>query len=121
MTTFSTTLKDILAARRLSQNKAAEMAEYDHSYLSRLVSGSRMPAREFIDRLADGCTLSDDEHRRLLVAAGFVPRDEGAILLDPALRDIADALHDESIPPDYRDLLRRQIVALVDNTRQMAA
>ena len=119
MTTFGAALKDVLTAHRLSQNKAAEMADYDHSYVSRLIAGSRMPTREFIDRLVDGCGFSKDECDRLLVAAGFIPHD--VPLLDPELRDAADALNDESIPQRDRDSLRLQISALVGITRQMAA
>lgn len=77
-TAFGSALKDVLTAHRLSQSRAAVMADYDHSYVSRLVSGSRMPTREFIDRLALHCGFSDDEWRRLLIAAGFTPQPPGA-------------------------------------------
>ena len=121
MSTFGATLKDILAVHRLPYAKAAELADYDHSYVSRLVSGSRTPSREFIDRLVLHCGFSDDEWRQLLVAAGFMPRDAAASLLDPDLVAAADALNDESIPLAHRQSLRRQISALVGITRQMAA
>lgn len=117
-TTFGATLKAVLAAHRLSQSKAAEMADYDHSYISRLCAGSRMPTREFIDCLATNCGFSDEEWNWLLLAAGFIPRD--ATLLDPELQDAADALHDPAIPAVYRESLRLQISALVGITRQMA-
>ena len=64
-TAFGSALNDVLTAHRLSQSKAAEMAEYDHSYVSRLVSDARMPTREFIDRLVTDCGFSDDEANRL--------------------------------------------------------
>jgi transcriptional regulator with XRE-family HTH domain len=120
-TTFGATLKDILAAHRLSQNKAAEMADYDHSYISRLITGTRMPTREFIDCLANNCGFTDEEWQRLLVAAGFLPKSAMAVLQEPELEEAAAALHDPAIPRPYRENLRRQISALVGITRQMAA
>lgn len=116
-TAFGSALKDVLTTHRLSMSRAAVMAEYDHSYVSRLVSGARMPTREFIDRLVLHCGFSDDEWRRLLVAAGFVPLD--VALLDPELQEAAAALADEAIPLAHRLTLRLQISALVGITRQM--
>lgn len=118
-TAFGTALKDVLTAHRLSQSRAAELADCDTSYVSRLVSGARMPTREFIDRLVSNCGLSDEEWDRLLVAAGFIPHD--VTLLDPELQDAAAALADEAIPLSHRLMLRLQISALVGITRQMAA
>lgn len=120
-TRFGVVLSDVLRRHRLSQSRAAVMAEYDHGYVSRLIAGTRMPTREFIDRLARACGFSDDEWRQLLVAAGFAPLDAASLLLDPEIRDAADALNDESIPQRDRDSLRLQISALVGITRQMAA
>jgi hypothetical protein len=97
------------------------MADYDHSYISRLVSGSRMPTREFIDCLANNCGFTDEEWQRLLVAAGFLPKSAMAVLQEPELEEAAAALHDPAIPRPYRENLRRQISALVGITRQMAA
>lgn len=120
-TAFGTALKDVLTTHRLSQSRAAVMAEYDHSYVSRLVSGARMPTREFIDCLANNCNFSEDEWNRLLLAAGFTPTWGGAALIDPELRDAAAALNDPAIPQRDRDSLRLQISAMVAITRQMAA
>lgn len=119
-TTFGTVLRDVLAAHRLSQSRAAEMADYDHSYVSRLVAGSRMPTRDFVIRISEGCDFSRQDYERLLVAAGFIPLGRDSALLDPELQEAAEALNDPAIPQPYREFLRRQISALVGITRQMA-
>lgn len=121
MTPFGTVLRDVLAAHRLSQSRAAEMADYDHSYISRLVAGSRAPTRELVDRIVMYCGFSDDEARRLYEAAGFVPSGMVVSPLDPELQAAAETLNDESIPLSHRLVLRLQISALVAITRQMAA
>lgn len=117
---FGSVLKGVLNMHRLPYAKAAEMADYDHSYVSRLIRGARMPTREFIERLVIGCGFSDEEWDRLLIAADFAPR-HAAALLDPELREAVEFLADASIPQPYRESLRLQISALVGITRQMAA
>lgn len=56
---------------RISQSKLAEKAGYDHSFLSRLEAGSRMPTRESVERLAQAMELSQEETNLLLLTAGF--------------------------------------------------
>jgi transcriptional regulator with XRE-family HTH domain len=57
----------------LSQSKLAELACFDHSYVSRLESGARMPTRDAVERLAEALGVSDAERRDLLQHAGFAP------------------------------------------------
>ena len=48
---FGALLKGFRERRGVSQSKLAERANFDHSYVSRLESGSRMPTRDAVDRL----------------------------------------------------------------------
>lgn len=121
MTTFGTVLRRILAEQGLSQTKAAEQADLDHSQISRYITGQRTPTRESVIRIADGCGLSAEDALRLFCAAGFVPEGVESMMLDPELQEAAATLHDEAIPLVYRQNLRRQISALVGIARQTAA
>ena len=72
---FGVLLKGLREGRRVSQSKLAERAEFDHSYVSRLESGARMPTREAAGRLGRALDLGQGEEDALLAAAGFLPRD----------------------------------------------
>ena len=52
------------ARARLSQSKLAERADFDHSYISRIECGDRLPTRDALERLAE--------------AMGLTPRGQGA-------------------------------------------
>ena len=58
---FGGLLKAMREARRISQSKLAERADFDHSYVSRLESGARMPTRDAVERLASALTLAQSE------------------------------------------------------------
>jgi transcriptional regulator with XRE-family HTH domain len=120
-TTFGTVLRRILAEQGLSQTKAAERSDLEHSYISRLISGGRTPSREAVVRIADGCGLTAEDSLRLFCSAGFVPHGHESMMLDPELQDAAATLNNSAIPLPYRESLRMQISALVGITRQMAA
>jgi len=69
MTMFASTLKSARESAGLSQAKLAREADFDHSYISRLESGVRMPTRDAVERL---CRLMPGTQRAaLLTAAGF--------------------------------------------------
>jgi transcriptional regulator with XRE-family HTH domain len=92
-----------------SQARLAQLSGLDHSYLSRLESGRRMPTREVVLRLAEALALGSEETDRLLVAAGFAPVSSRAAL-DPDLEQAARLLQDAGVPAevriDLRDALR---------------
>src|SRR3954453_23618842 len=69
MTEFGQLLKSLRERRGVSQSKLAERAEFDHSYVSRLEGGARMPTRDAVDRLGDAMDLSEGERDMLLAAA----------------------------------------------------
>ena len=99
MTEFGQLLKSLRERRGVSQSKLAERAEFDHSYVSRLEGGARMPTRDAVDRLGDAMDLSEGERDMLLAAAGFLPLDFAKILsAEPVLGEVFYLLSDEQLP-----------------------
>lgn len=70
---FGSELASLLSQRGLSYLRAAQLMPCDHSYLSRLVSGKRMPTVSMIESIARALELTERERQRLSVLAGFVP------------------------------------------------
>lgn len=70
---FAWYVKKLREESGLSQSKLAEFGEFDHSYVSRLEAGTRMPTREAVIRLAKAMELpeGDDRREKLLDLAGF--------------------------------------------------
>ena len=115
---FGGLLKRLREARRVSQSKLAERADFDHSYVSRLESGARMPTREAVERLARALALVQTEADGLLAAAGFLPRDVSSLLSDePAIGEVLDVLQDDAVPAEYRDNIRQVLRLLAQQTR----
>lgn len=115
---FGVQLKRLREARRVSQSKLAERADFDHSYVSRLESGARMPTREAVERLSAALMLSQGEEDGMLASAGFLPRDIASLLSDePALGEVLDFLQDEALPTEYRDNMRQVLRLLAEQAR----
>lgn len=115
---FGVQLKSLREARRVSQSKLAERADFDHSYVSRLESGARMPTRDAVVRLAAALMLSQVEEDSLLASAGFLPRDVASLLSDePALGEVLDFLQDDSLPLEYRENMRQVLRLLAEQAR----
>ena len=72
---FADMLEGLLLGRRLSQSKAGRLCGFDHSYLSRLCTGTRLPSPEGVGHICRGLQLSPIERFRLYIAAGFLPPD----------------------------------------------
>jgi transcriptional regulator with XRE-family HTH domain len=118
MTEFGQLLKSLRERRGVSQSKLAERAEFDHSYVSRLEGGARMPTRDAVDRLGDAMDLSEGERDMLLAAAGFLPRDFAKILsAEPVLGEVFYLLSDEELPAEYRENMRQVLHLLAEQAR----
>jgi transcriptional regulator with XRE-family HTH domain len=105
---FGRRLKKYREDRNVSQSKLAERAGFDHSYISRLESGARMPTDVAVTRLATALKLTQDEHDALLDDAGF--RTETlTIRLNLTKLATLDRLYGQ-----VDDELRNQISAVVD-------
>ena len=117
---FGGLLKTMREGRRVSQSKLAERADFDHSYVSRLESGARMPTRDAVERLATALSLSQTEEDGLLAAAGFLPRDVSSLLSDePVLGEVLDLLQNDAVPVEYRENIR-QVLRLLTEQAQFA-
>lgn len=81
--TFGDELKTLRERRRLSQSRLADMAGFDHSFISRLESGDRFPTRDAVRRLASALSATPIERDRLMTSAGFTgPADATSVALD---------------------------------------
>ncbi len=115
---FGVQLKVMREARRVSQSKLAERADFDHSYVSRLESGARMPTRDAVERLAAALQVSHPEEDNLLAAAGFLPRDVSSLLSEePVVGEVLGLLQDDAVPAEYRDNMRQVLRLLAEQAR----
>lgn len=118
---FSRLLKQYRESARVSQSRLAELAEFDHSYVSRLESGSRMPTREAVGKLADALQLEAGERDMLLAAAGFMPqRVESLLAGEPVLTDVLHLLQSTEVPEQVRDDVRQMLHLVVKQARLAA-
>ncbi|HKG24976.1 MAG TPA: helix-turn-helix transcriptional regulator [Thermomicrobiales bacterium] len=115
---FGGLLKGFRERRNVSQSKLAERASFDHSYVSRLESGARMPTRDAVDRLGTALGLTEIELDALLAAAGFLPRDVSSLLSnEPVIGEVLDLLQDEAVPSEYRESMRQVLRLLAQQAR----
>lgn len=117
-TPFSSTLATLRASRRISQSRLAEAAGVQHSFVSRLESGSRSPSRNTVVALADALGATDSERANLLGAAGFASQTP---IHDPTVAELHDVLHDASVPVAARDALRALVGGALTLARGMGA
>jgi transcriptional regulator with XRE-family HTH domain len=68
---FPQLLKVLRESQGLSQSRLADMGDFDHSYVSRLESGQRLPTRATVHTLAKALGLGEEEEKTLLLSAGF--------------------------------------------------
>jgi transcriptional regulator with XRE-family HTH domain len=118
---FALALRQCREARRLSQSRLAAEAGFDHSYVSRLESGTRTPTREAVMRLGQALSLDDSYRDSLLVAAGFMPmRVENLLAAEPIVGEVLSLLQDRAVPDDVRDDLRTAITLAVRQAQRAA-
>jgi transcriptional regulator with XRE-family HTH domain len=118
---FGTLLKSLREKNSVSQSKLAERADFDHSYVSRLESGARMPTRDAVDRLGEALRLEQPQLDSLLAAAGFLPHDVSSLLSsEPVIGEVLDFLQDEAVPSEFRDNMR-QVLQLLTKQARFAA
>lgn len=119
-TDFGNLLRTLREKHGVSQSKLAERAGFDHSYVSRLESGARMPTREAVDRLGSAMHLDQASLDTLLASAGFLPKDVTSLLsAEPALGQVLEMLQDETVPTEYRESMRTMLRVMVEQARQV--
>jgi transcriptional regulator with XRE-family HTH domain len=117
-TEFGTLLKQLRERNNVSQSKLAEHAKFDHSYVSRLESGARMPTRDAVDRLGEAMELDQQLRDSMLAAAGFLPRDVSSLLSsEPVIGEVLELLQNEAVPSEYRDSVRQVLHLLTQQAR----
>lgn len=90
--------------RGLSQNRLAEAADFDHSYISRLESGKRPPTRDALERISLALGLNHADHKLLVNAGGYLSRHEATKERD--MDALLLLLDDEAIRVDIREAIR---------------
>jgi transcriptional regulator with XRE-family HTH domain len=117
---FGVLLGRRLKAAGLNQSSASYRAGFDHSYFSRLISGSRMPTRDAVDKIAEALAWTEAEHRTALMAAGFLPG-EMLGLIDSDILAFADALsRAESHDQVWAETVRENTRALTYTANRLA-
>jgi transcriptional regulator with XRE-family HTH domain len=89
---FGEYLRELLTRARIAGRERTSFARklgIDPSYLSRIQSGDRLPARhELVEAIATGLKLTAFERRRLLTLAGHAPIPDWT----PSLEAVAERL-----------------------------
>jgi transcriptional regulator with XRE-family HTH domain len=119
---FGRALRAARLGAGLSQPALAELAGYDHSFVSRLEHGGRRPSRAAVGFLSTALGLDAPGRDALLAAAGFLPDDPESLLAgEPEVADLMALLRDPALPGGYRDGLRRLLWLLGDQARLVRA
>lgn len=119
---FSVALRQSREQQRLSQSRLAAAAGFDHSYVSRLESGTRTPTRDAVVKLGEALLLDDIQTDSLLAAAGFMPaRIENLLASEPVIGEVLGILQNGAVPDDVRDDLRAAISLLIRQAHRASA
>ncbi len=118
---FAPYLREMRERSRLSQSRLAEAAGFDHSYVSRLECGSRMPTREAVLKFSDALCLSEHDRDGLLASAGFLPGSIESLLAgEPVLSEALALLQSRAVPAEVRDDVRQMIALIVRQAQRVA-
>ncbi|HUZ00398.1 MAG TPA: helix-turn-helix transcriptional regulator [Thermomicrobiaceae bacterium] len=119
---FAQLLKQYRESGRVSQSRLAEIAGFDHSYVSRLESGNRTPTREAVTKLAEALGLGPGQRDSLLAAAGYMPQRVESLLADePVLTEVLRLLQSRDVPEAVRRDVREMLQLVVRQARWAAA
>lgn len=115
---FAQLLKQFREVGRVSQSRLAEIAGFDHSYVSRLESGNRTPTREAVAKLADALQLTPEQRDSLLASAGYMPQRVESLLADePVLTEVLRLLQSRDVPEAIRHDVRQMLQLVVKQAR----
>lgn len=120
--TFAETLRRYRFRARLSQSRLARLAGFDHSYISRLESGTRTPSRNTVIFLASKLGLNPVERDSLLASAGFMPGDaENLLASEPVIGQAFTVLQDATLSEEAKDDLRSSIALLIRQAQRTSS
>jgi transcriptional regulator with XRE-family HTH domain len=110
---FAKMLEGFRVEKKFSMNELARRIDLNHSYISRLESGERNPARETINKLSDALGLTARQHDEFMDAAGFVSKrgfDSDAAQTVVALKSF---LENPNIPANLRSIVLESVSMLI--------
>lgn len=96
----------------MSQSEFSKMVRMDHSYISRLESGGRVPSRETVRKISFILARTKEEERRFFTTAGFLP-DDADFLVHENVQRLHDLMIRPDIPPVVRSVIEGQINAMI--------
>lgn len=118
---FAQLLKQHRESIRMSQSRLAEVAGFDHSYVSRLESGNRTPTRDAVIKLAEALGLEPEQRDNLLASAGYMPQRVESLLADePILTEVLRLLQSHDVPEAVRHDVRQMLQLVVKQARLAA-
>lgn len=119
---FALALRKTRERQRLSQSRLAAAAGFDHSYVSRLESGTRTPTRDAVSKLGEALMLDAIETDALLASAGFMPdRIENLLAAEPVVGEVLGILQNGGVPEDVREDLRAAISLLIRQAQRASS
>lgn len=97
----------------MSQSRLAKLAGCNHSFVSRLESGGRLPHREMLEAFCRVLRLTDAQRADLTSAFGFLP-DDVALLLEtePEVARLYRALTGDRTPEDVKQAVRQSLASV---------
>lgn len=111
---YGSALKDIRRGANISQAKLAERANYDHSFVSRLESGSREPSREATEALSVALESDEMQTDRLLASAGYRGRGNTIPFNETEMLAVNAILINPETPEKTKERIRAILAALGD-------
>lgn len=120
--TFADTLRRYRQQARFSQSRLASYAGFDHSYVSRLESGTRTPTRSAVVALGKAMQLPSVDMDCLVASAGYMPGQvESLLAAEPVIGEAFAVLRDMSVAEDAKDDLRASIALLIRQAQRTAS
>ena len=120
MNGFAELLQRLRLKAGLSQNALAKKAGVDPSYINRIERSERQPpSLGVIHDIARALELDEFSTNQLLLSAGYAPATTAnpQLVTHPRLQLLGDFLSDDSISPEDRDLIERDLDLLGEHIR----
>ena len=108
---FGDVLLRVRERKGMTQSKLAQLANIDHSYVSRLEGNAREPSSDMVHVLARAMEADPREGDELHLAAGSLPPGMSRF---PELVDLLLWLQDPGTPDDKRQAVRRMLWGIVE-------
>lgn len=119
MTDFYDQLRIARERAGLSQVKLGMLAGYNHSYVSRLEGGSRMPTRDAVVNLAAAMGCDELQTDTLLMAADYLPNNpQNMLRQEPIVWEAFTLLTSGGLPSDVGNDMRSALKLAIRQARR---